>query len=329
MWEHKIEVITDEAAKLGLIVDQNLGPQYPPTVPTLNSFNQPQAEQQLIFGREFDAAGASRTGALPAPTTAPPSVTAKLCAPSAAGDQVLHVASLGGFAPGDSVTVGTEKVTVTGLGDRTATCGDLSVSTLSSAHTTTESVVNVARTTRLKTLVAQCAQTCSATSTGSIGLVPSSVTDVSDKVADGKLDYTFPAGNGNPWVVIDLLQTASGLIAQSGGYTATQPNYVVDHWSRDGVQVQADFWDQNILTPTVQANLNKVGGGSVFEDSLELGSTEKWTWDFLKDFTNLRGYDPTLHAPRARRDRRPGHRHAGVRARRCRTAGARRTTGRP
>ena len=42
LWAHKMEVITDEAAKLGLIVDQNLGPQYPPTVPTLNSFNQPR-----------------------------------------------------------------------------------------------------------------------------------------------------------------------------------------------------------------------------------------------------------------------------------------------
>ena len=79
LWAHKMEVITDEAAKLGLVVDQNLGPQYPPTVPTLNSFNQPEAEQQLIYGREFNAAGPTRTGALPAPTTAPPSVTTQLC----------------------------------------------------------------------------------------------------------------------------------------------------------------------------------------------------------------------------------------------------------
>src|SRR3954470_13049213 len=121
-WEHKIEVITDEAADLGLTVDQNLGPAYPPTVPTLNSFNQPEAEQQLIFGREFDDAGSTRTGALPAPVTAPPSVTTRLCALAAAGDRVLRVESLGGFALGDTITVGAgasaEKVTVSGLGDR-------------------------------------------------------------------------------------------------------------------------------------------------------------------------------------------------------------------
>ena len=63
------------------------------------------------------------------------------------------------------------------------------------------------------------------------------------------------------------------------------------------MQIQADFWDANILTPTVQANLDKVGGGSIFEDSLELGNAQKWTWDFLKDFKDLRGYDPTTLLP--------------------------------
>src|SRR3954462_975104 len=179
LWAHKMEVMTDEAAKLGLIVDQNLGPQYPPTVPTLNSFNQPHAEQQLIFGREFNAPGTTRTGALPAPTTAPPSVTTTLCGAAVAGDAVLRVANLGGFAAGDTVTVGAgataEKVAVTGLGDRTATCGELSVSAVKNAHGLAESVVDVATTTRIKTLLAQCASSCAAGTTGSIALVPSSV----------------------------------------------------------------------------------------------------------------------------------------------------------
>jgi len=122
LWAHRMEVITDEAAKLGLVVDQNMGPQYPPTVRLLNSFNQPQAEQQLIFGREFDPPGTTRTGALPAPTTAPPSVTTQLCDAALMGDEVLRVQNLGGFGPGDTVTVGTgptaEQVTVTGLDEQ-------------------------------------------------------------------------------------------------------------------------------------------------------------------------------------------------------------------
>jgi hypothetical protein len=288
-WAHKMAVITDEAADLGLTVDQNLGPAYPPTVPTLNSFNQPQAEQQLIFGREFNA--------LPAPVTAPPSVTTKLCAPAAAGDRMLRVENLGGFAAGDSITAGAETLTVTGLGDRTAACGALSVSAVKTAHRVAETVTDTARTTRIKTLVAQCATACAETGSTAVSLDPASVTDVTRKVSGGTLTHTFPAGNGNPWVVIDLLQTASGLIAQRGGYTATQPNYVVDHWSRGGVTIQTAFWDDNILTREVRRNLRRIGGGAVFEDSLELGSSQKWTWNLLQTFTSLRGYDPTLLLP--------------------------------
>ncbi|MGO4255662.1 glycosyl hydrolase [Marmoricola sp. RAF53] len=301
LWAHKMEVITAEAAKLGLQVDQNLGPQYPATVPNLNSFNQPEAEQQLIYGREFDDAGSSRTGALPATTTAPPSVTTKLCAPASVGDEVVKVEKLGGMAAGDTVTVGAggtaEKVVVSDLGDRTAACGDLTISALTQAHDVGESLVNVARTTRIKTVVAQCVAACASGQAGTVSLDPASVVDVSGQVSGGKLDYTFPAGNGNPWVLLDFQQTASGLIAQSGGYTATQPNYVIDHWSRGGARIQGNFWDENILTPAVQKNLDQIGRGAVFEDSLELGSTQKWTWSFLPTFTNLRGYDPSLFLP--------------------------------
>lgn len=300
-WAHKMEVITDEAAKLGLVVDQNLGPQYPPTVPTLNSFNQREAEQKLIFGQEFHEPGSARSGALPAPTTAPPSVTTQLCEPSVAGDEVLHVKAVGGFAPGDSVTVGSggtaEKVVVTALGERTASCADLSVSALRGDHALGENAVTVARTTRIRTLVAQCADECGPTTPAPIQLDPATVTDVTGGVTNGRLDHTFPDGDGHPWVVIDLLQTASGLVGQRGGYTATQPNYVPDHWSRGGVQIQTNFWDEHILTDAVRANLRTIGGGAVFEDSLELGETQKWTWGLLKEFQDRRGYDPTPLLP--------------------------------
>ena len=300
-WAHKIEVITDEAAKLGLSVDQSLGPQYPPTVPSLNSFNQPEAEQQLIYGREFHAPGDSRSGALPAPTTTIPSVSTQLCGPAAAGDEVLQVRNLGGFAPGDVVTVGSgataEQVTVTSIGDRLAECADLGVSEVANVHATDETVRNVARTTRLRTLVAQCADACDTSGAAQVLLDPNSVVDVTDDVVDSGLAYDFPAGNGNPWVLIDFQQAPSGLIAQRGGYTPTQPNYVVDHLSRGGVQIQADFWDEHILTDSVRANLDRIGRGAVFEDSLELGSAQKWTWEFLEEFEDRRGYDPTLLLP--------------------------------
>lgn len=300
-WAHKVEVITAEAAELGLSVDQSLGPQYPPTVPSLHSFNQPEAEQQLIFGREFHQPGSARSGALPAPTTAPPAISTQLCAGAAPGAESLHVRNLGGFAPGDVVSIGTgatsEHVTVSTIGDRTAACGELAVSTVSNAHAVDETVRNVARTTRLRTLAAQCADACEASGAGQVLLDPDSVIDLTAEVTDGELSYSFPAGNGNPWVLIDFLQAPSGLIAQRGGYTPTQPNYVVDHLARGGVDIQTRFWDEHILTEDVRTNLDRIGRGAVFEDSLELGSAQKWTWDFLDEFQARRGYDATLLLP--------------------------------
>ena len=299
-WAHKMEVITEKAAELGLIVDQNLGPHYPPTVPTLNSFNQPEAEQQLIFGWSAHAPGEAITGALPAPLTAPPSVTTKLAEAATAGQTRLTVAGLGGFAVGDTITLGAdataERVTVTAVGDRLGATGELTVTPLASDHPTDETLVNTAETTRLRTVIAQCEAECAPGSEGPAALVPGSVLDVTDKVVDGQLDYTFPA-EGTRWVVIDFQQTASGLVGQRGGYTATQPNYVVDHLGKGGVDIQADFWDENILTDAVKANLDKVGGGAIFEDSLELGESQKWTWDFLDQFEERRGYDATEVLP--------------------------------
>jgi hypothetical protein len=293
-WAHKMEVITDEAAKHGLRVDQNLGPQYPPTVPTLNSFNQPEVEQQLIFGRELNAPGSTRTGALPRPTTAPPSVTTALCRVASSGDTTIGVRSVGGFAKDDVITVGSgetaERVTVTSVGDRLAACGELGVSALDGDHAVDAAVVDVARTTRVRTVVAQCADACALGGSDPVPLVPASVEDVTDAVVDGALTHTFATGNGHPWVVIDFLQTASGLLAQRGGYTPTQPNYVVDHWSRGGVDVQTDFWDEHVLTPTVRANLARTGG-AVFEDSLELGETQKWTSALADELGDRLGRD--------------------------------------
>lgn len=299
-WAHKMEVVTQEAAAHGLSVDQNLGPHYPPTVPTLNSFNQRAAEQTLVYGREFSEPGTTRRGALPGPTTPPPSVTTELCAAAAPDADVLGVRSLGGFAPGDEITVGSgesaEQVVVEGLGDRTAECGELSITPVMGSHEVGATVMNVARTTRVRTLVAQCADACGPDHEGSIALVPSSVGDVTAAVSDGALEHSFEEGNGHPWVLLDFQQTASGLIAQRGGFTATQPNYVVDHWSRDGVEVQAAFWDEHVLTRKVRANLRRTGG-AVFEDSLELGEKQKWTWGLLEKFEERRGYDATTLLP--------------------------------
>ena len=340
-WAHKIEVITEEAAKLGLIVDQNLGPQYPATVPTLNSFNQPEVEQQLRFGREFNDAGTTRSGALPAPATAAPSVTAKLCGAASPDDEVLKVETLGGLAAGDTITVGTgataEKVVVTGLGDRTAACGDLSVSAVQQLHAVAEPVVNVAKSTRIKTLVAQCAAACGVSTTGPIALAPDSVTDVTIQVTSpasgGKLSYTFPTGNGNPWVVIDFLQTAVGS-RRSERRLHRRPSRTTS--STTGVAAapasRATSGTRTSSPTPSRANIDKIGGGAVFEDSLELGihpEVDLGLPERLREPPRLRPHDPAARARRrgtpGQRNSRPSNSPASVR-RSARTTGRRSAT---
>ncbi|MCO6010692.1 hypothetical protein NE236_37615 [Actinoallomurus purpureus] len=48
LWTRKLQVILAEANKYGLTVDQNMGPHYPPTVPTVTDVNDPAAAQQLV-----------------------------------------------------------------------------------------------------------------------------------------------------------------------------------------------------------------------------------------------------------------------------------------
>ncbi|KAF2997001.1 hypothetical protein E8E14_003122 [Neopestalotiopsis sp. 37M] len=68
------------------------------------------------------------------------------------------------------------------------------------------------------------------------------------------------------------------------------PAYIVDHLSKAGVQASVEYWEQNLLTPELKAQLNE-SNGSMFEDSLELKLKQYWTPNFLDEFQTRRGYD--------------------------------------
>ncbi|WP_162932550.1 glycosyl hydrolase [Solimonas sp. K1W22B-7] len=81
------------------------------------------------------------------------------------------------------------------------------------------------------------------------------------------------------------------------GFTATTPNYVLDHLSVDAAQAVADYWDRQVLTDRSRELIRQIGAGSVFEDSLELSSTMKWTPSFARDFEKYRGYSVLRYLP--------------------------------
>jgi hypothetical protein len=151
-----------------------------------------------------------------------------------------------------------------------------------------------AKTTLVAVAAAKCVEaSCPLPEGGSRKLDRSTVTDLTKTVRDGTLDWTAPAGTGT-WALLAFYQTADGL--KKTGMSATSPNYVVDHLSSRGAKAVASFWDSAVLTPETKRLLSRMNGpGSIFEDSLEMGSNQLWTWDFASQFTRRRGY-PVVHA---------------------------------
>lgn len=439
-WLHRVQVMETEARKDGIVLDFAAGPRWPPTSPTISNFNQSPVAQQVIYGKEFNAAGSTRTGALPDTLVQPPSLTKALCAPVTAGGTKLLLNSTQNLAVGDRITLGTatpETVKITKVGtsspcttlatataagasqagigatdtnlvagvkvtigsgsrqdDATVkTAGSAAVSTttaassaagatslvltsvtginvgdtvtvdsgaavesavvgavtsssrtittqspLSSAHASGAAItdagkgitftkplkhahpageqiiapgsgITVSRTaaahaigdkavdTAVKKLVsvevAECSAVCDA-ATAVVSLDRSSVADVTARLdAQGQLKYTFPAGNGNPWVVMDFYQTADG--QAESNVSPTGSDYVLDHLSAAGADAIGDYWDSNILNDKTISNAIKqtaktVGTPAIFEDSLELSNDLAWTSDFGAQFQKLRGY---------------------------------------
>ncbi|BBA95677.1 hypothetical protein RVR_630 [Actinacidiphila reveromycinica] len=122
LWTHRVRVMEDAAVADGLVLDLAAGPRWPPTVPTTDSFNQPQVAQQVVYGREFDAPGSTRAGALPPTVVRPPTVTRTLCGEVAAGADTLRLDSTRNLAVGDRLALGaadgtgTDVVTVRAVG---------------------------------------------------------------------------------------------------------------------------------------------------------------------------------------------------------------------
>ena len=113
----KLNVSLQAAKENGLELDSTIGARWPTMVPSLSNFNQPAAQKKLIFGSEFVAPGATRTGPMTATTdSAPPTVTTTLCTPVTPGDGELAVANVNNLRAGDQISMGTETFTITDIG---------------------------------------------------------------------------------------------------------------------------------------------------------------------------------------------------------------------
>ncbi len=148
-----------------------------------------------------------------------------------------------------------------------------------------------ARRTLVAALLARCADaTCDSQGSGAVMLDRDSVLDLTGSVDDGALSFDAPGDVNDTYVLIGFFQTGDGQIRND--FTPTKTNYALDHLSEEGVRATTEFYDSSILTPPVQAALDAVGRVDLFEDSLELGESQKWTWGFAEEWELRRGYSP-------------------------------------
>ncbi len=150
----------------------------------------------------------------------------------------------------------------------------------------------------LRVLAVACAGACA--TEGTATLDADSVTDVTDRAGDGRIDWTAPSGAD--WVLLPIYRRPTGQIVNmydrnSMNSPVTSPqSYVVDHFGRAGAQAVIDYWEGVLLTPRVRALLAEVGG-SIFEDSIEIKNTQYWTPGLLEEFEARRGYSIEPYLP--------------------------------
>ncbi|MGX6447877.1 glycosyl hydrolase, partial [Patulibacter sp. S7RM1-6] len=108
-WSQKLGTMLAAAKANDFVLDQNLGPYYPPTVPTVADMDQPATQKKLLYGRTFVPGGtALEDAALPDPTGEKPpnkpdgtpakktliAVVAARCKDDACADPVVRTTTL-------------------------------------------------------------------------------------------------------------------------------------------------------------------------------------------------------------------------------------------
>jgi hypothetical protein len=221
--------------------------------------------------------------------------TTSLSAAAAAGATDITVGSASNLAVGDRLTIGTgstaETKTISAITGTTVTLD----SGLSNGHTSGEGLWD----------------TCTSAPTGGTReLDPATTVDVTSQVKANALNFTegslnsaggsLPAGNGQPWELIDFYM--HGDTQTNSGGTATTPNQWLGHLSVASAQAMADYFDNNILNdPATKAGIAYQdahnGTPAVFEDSLENANNLNWVPDMISSWTADLGYDPTSLLP--------------------------------
>jgi len=299
LWNHKVEVIQTEAANRGLTVDHTVSPGWPGSKVVAGatepySINDIAVAKQLVYGSELALPGETYSGPIPTPGTR-------------ASDSPFGFPADGqgfggepGGAPGGAGPGGAGGAPGgAGPGGAGGAPGGAGPGGGAPAGAQNEPADEAERV-LIRLLAIQCASPC--TDSGA-NLDAGSAIDLTGEVQDGSVTFKFPSGNGLPWQLMAFYYTADGATAS---HAYTSPVYIVDHLSKEGVYAFRDFWTSNAFgnnpdhgfnSTATQAGIEKSGGGAMFEDSLELSATIKWTPRMMERWEELRGYSLLPYLP--------------------------------
>lgn len=112
---------------------------------------------------------------------------------------------------------------------------------------------------------------------------------LTDRVADGCLDFQAP--DDGDYLLFFFWIHGTGQTAGPSASTSYTVNYM-DHY---GIDAFKEYWDSEVLTPELKETLQENGRAMMYMDSLELSTFARggqlWGYTFLEEFKERRGYE--------------------------------------
>jgi hypothetical protein len=123
--------------------------------------------------------------------------------------------------------------------------------------------------------------------------------DITDSVtrADDALTFEFTAPRDGDYEVFAFYVHGTGQTADP----STSVNFTINYFDPYGAEALTDYWNRNVLTDQVKADLQRSGRGELYMDSLELSTYGRggllWGFTLRDEFKKRRGYDVFSYLP--------------------------------
>lgn len=118
---------------------------------------------------------------------------------------------------------------------------------------------------------------------------------LTDEVKDGVVTWTAPADGD--YLLFFFWMHGTGQTAAPSKSVSYTINYIDDY----GIEAFKKYWDEKVITESLQKNMDATGRAMMYMDSLELSTFaaggQLWGYHFMEEFRKRRGYDLAPYLP--------------------------------